>query len=139
MGQQQLLLILLGVIAVGIALAVGLTMFMDNAASTNREAVTHDLINLAASARVFYRRPATMGGGDGSFTTGGPTGSGLTDIRQLTTKPVNNNGRYVLGAVTATAITITGIGREPVGPGFTDTVLVVMKITPEGATVVVVK
>lgn len=139
MGQQQLLLILLGIIVVGIALAVGLAMFVDNAASSNRESVTHDLINLAASARVFYRRPATMGGGDGSFTSGGPGGSGLTDIRQLTTKPVNANGRYVLGAVTASEITITGIGKELADPALTDTVMVVMKITPEGATVVSMK
>jgi hypothetical protein len=139
MGQQQLLLILLGIVVVGIALAVGLAMFMDNSASVNREAVTHDLINLAASARVFYRRPATMGGGDGTFTTGGPSGTGLTDIRQLTTKPVNANGRYVLGAVATSEITITGIGRELADPASPDTVMVVMKITPEGATVVAMK
>jgi hypothetical protein len=139
MGQQQLLLILLGVVVVAIALAVGIAMFMDNAASANREAVTHDLINLAANARVFYRRPATMGGGDGSFTMGGENGSGLTDIRQLTTKPVNANGRYILGAVTASEITITGIGKELADPNYTDTVMVVMKITPEGATALLVR
>ena len=48
MGQQQLLLIILGVIIVGIAVAVGITMFQDNAISANRDAVTNDLVQLAA-------------------------------------------------------------------------------------------
>ena len=47
MGQQQLLLIILGVIVVGIAVAVGITMFSDSAISANRDAVTNDLtVNL---------------------------------------------------------------------------------------------
>jgi len=67
MGQQQLLLIILGVIVVGIAVAVGITMFQDNAVSANRDAVTNDLVNLAARAQQFYRRPTALGGGQGSF------------------------------------------------------------------------
>ncbi len=42
MGQQQLLLIILGVIIVGIAVAVGITMFQDNAVDQNRSAVIAD-------------------------------------------------------------------------------------------------
>ena len=62
MGQQQLLLIILGVIVVGIAVAVGITMFQDNAISANRDAVTNDLVNLAARAQQYYRRPTALGG-----------------------------------------------------------------------------
>jgi Tfp pilus assembly protein PilN len=50
MGQQQLLLIILGVIIVGIAVAVGITMFQDNAVDQNRSAVIADLTTLAAKA-----------------------------------------------------------------------------------------
>ncbi len=63
MGQQQLLLIILGVIIVGLAIAVGITMFRDNAVSTNRDAIANDLMHLAAKARHFYKRPTSMGGG----------------------------------------------------------------------------
>ena len=49
MGQQQLLLIILGVIIVGIAVAVGITMFQDNAVDQNRSAVIADLTTLSAS------------------------------------------------------------------------------------------
>jgi len=50
MGQQQLLLIILGVIIVGIAVAVGITMFQDNAVDQNRSAVIADLTTLSAKA-----------------------------------------------------------------------------------------
>ena len=108
MGQQQLLLIILGVIVVGIAVAVGITMFNDSAVSANRDAVTNDLINLASRAQQFYRRPTALGGGGGSFAT-------LTDISQIAkTKKgsalVNGNGSYTLA--TGNPVLITGVGTE---------------------------
>ncbi len=68
MGQQQLLLIVLGVIIVGIAIAVGITMFKTNAQSSNRNQVINDLQNLAAKAQQYYRKPTSMAGGGQSFT-----------------------------------------------------------------------
>lgn len=111
MGQQQLLLIILGVIVVGIAVAVGITMFQDNAVSANRDAVTNDLVNLAARAQQHFRRPAALGGGQGAFdnSTGGV---GIDDILQLTSKPTNANGTYTLGTVGATSLELTGEGTE---------------------------
>jgi Tfp pilus assembly protein PilE len=107
MGQQQLLLIILGVIVVGIAVAVGITMFQDNAVSANRDAVTNDLVNLASRAQQFYRRPVALGGGGNSFTGG----SGLT-MAKLTSKTSNANGTYSLGTVNATSAVINGTGVE---------------------------
>jgi Tfp pilus assembly protein PilE len=104
MGQQQLLLIILGVIVVGIAVAVGITMFTDNAQSANRDAVTNDLVNLASRAQQYYRRPKALGGGEGSFV-----GLALT---QLTSKAVNSNGTYAMGTPTATNVVLTGTGTE---------------------------
>ena len=48
MGQQQLLLIVLSVIIVGIAVAVGITTFQSNAVEANRQAVISDLVNYAS-------------------------------------------------------------------------------------------
>jgi Tfp pilus assembly protein PilE len=104
MGQQQLLLIILGVIVVGIAVAVGITMFTDNAQSANRDAVTNDLVNLASRAQQYYRRPTALGGGQGSFV-------GLA-VTQLTSKTINSNGTYAMGTPTATSVVITGTGTE---------------------------
>jgi hypothetical protein len=69
MGQQQLLLIILGVIIVGIAIAVGLSLFSAQSIQSNRDAIINDLNNLAAQAYQFRIRPQSMGGGQGDYTT----------------------------------------------------------------------
>jgi hypothetical protein len=68
MGQQQLLLIVLGVIVVGIAIAVGISLFNANSVNANRDAVVSDLNNLAALAISYYKKPESMGGGGHSYT-----------------------------------------------------------------------
>jgi hypothetical protein len=110
MGQQQLLLIILGVIVVGIAVAVGISMFSDSAISMNRDAVTNDLVNLAARAQQFYRRPTALGGGGNSFV-------GLTadagGLRKLTNNATTANGSYTIeSAGTAAGVVIRGVGTE---------------------------
>jgi hypothetical protein len=69
MGQQQLLLIILGVIIVGIAIAVGLSLFSAQSVQSNRDAMINDLNNLAAQAYQFRIRPQSMGGGQGDYST----------------------------------------------------------------------
>ena len=110
MGQQQLLLIILGVIVVGIAVAVGITMFADNAVSSNRDAVTNDLVNLASRAQQFYRRPTALGGGQGSFVGLTANAAGMA---RLTTKGTNANGTYTISvAGSATNVALQGLGTE---------------------------
>ena len=110
MGQQQLLLIVLSVIIVGIAVVVGINMFNDQAASSNLDAVSADLVNLASRAQQHFRRPAAMGGGGGSFALLTANAAGLA---YLTTQPSNENGAYTISSAgTATTVTIEGIGTE---------------------------
>ena len=68
MGQQQLLLIILGVIVVGIAIAVGISMFASGSVQANKDAIVNDMNNLAANAYQHRIRPCSMGGGAGSYT-----------------------------------------------------------------------
>jgi hypothetical protein len=68
MGQQQLLLIILGVIIVGIAIAVGISQFGAHSTQANKDGVTSSLVNAAANAYQFKIRPTTMGGGGGVYT-----------------------------------------------------------------------
>ena len=110
MGQQQLLLIVLSVIIVGIAVVVGINMFNDQAASSNLDAITADLVNLASRAQQHHRRPTAMGGGGGSFALLAASSDGLA---YLTTQPTNENGSYsITQAGTATTVSIEGIGTE---------------------------
>lgn len=69
MGQQQLLLIILGVIIVGIAIAVGLSLFSAQSIQSNRDAIINDLNNLAAQAYQYRIRPSSMGGGQGDYSS----------------------------------------------------------------------
>lgn len=108
MGTQQLLLIVLGVVLVGISIAVGISMFKDQAAATNRDEISNDLIQFAAQAQKYYRRPTTVGGGNNTF-------GGLT-LSRVTSKPVNANATYSLSPdpvpPTASFITLSGEGKE---------------------------
>jgi len=129
MGQQQLLLIVLGVIIVGIAIAVGISMFQSNARSSNRDAVINDLNNLSAEAQQFYRKPASMGGGQQSFKgfglssadTGNGNGSYFfynTDVKPApqTTTPARHLS--TAGYDTCTSLLGTPAGQEIVLIGF---------------------
>src|ERR1035437_5550183 len=101
MGQQQLLLIVLGVIVVGIAVVVGINLFNANAVSANRDGIVADLTNLGANAQQWYRKPTSMGGGGYSFT-------GWTIPTGLASTP---NGSYTI-TVSATNVIIIGLGNE---------------------------
>jgi hypothetical protein len=113
MGQQQLLLIILGVIVVGIAVVVGITMFQDNAISANRDAVTNDLVNLGARAQQFYRRPTSLGGGQNSFNLLGTDMSKLVNGATATSW-INPNGTYTISSGGDQEITLRGQGTEKV-------------------------
>src|SRR5512135_3363731 len=67
MGQQQLLLIILGVIIVGIAIAVGLSLFSAQSIQSNKDAIINDLNNIAAQAYQYRIRPQSMAGGNGTY------------------------------------------------------------------------
>ncbi len=101
MGQQQLLLIILGVIIVGIAIAVGLSLFSAQSVQSNRDAIINDLNNLAAQAYQFRIRPASMGGGQGDYTT----------FAIPTKMKTNENGTYS-AAPTTNTIVFTAVSAQ---------------------------
>ena len=113
MGQQQLLLIVLGVIIVGIAVVVGINVFTASSVNSNRDAVIADLTTLASMAQQYYRKPIAMGGGGQSFDASTGTGGVAWAIpAQLDTTA---NGIYTLQSSAANSITLVGTGTESVG------------------------
>lgn len=105
MGQQQLLLLVLSAVIVGLAIVVGINMFGENATQANQDAVIQDLLVISHRAQGWYRRPAMLGGGGRSFTN--------VTLDTLRFRSENVNGRYTLVA-TDTSLVITGIGKEGV-------------------------
>ncbi|MBI3365602.1 MAG: hypothetical protein HY033_11925 [Ignavibacteriae bacterium] len=98
MGQQQLLLIILGVIIVGIAIAVGISQFGAHSTQANKDGVTSSLVNIAANSYQFKIRPTTMGGGGGVYTGYAVPSKMAKD----------DNGTYAAGTVGTATITLTG-------------------------------
>ncbi len=68
MGQQQLLLIVLGVIIVGIAVVVGINLFNANAEESAKDTIVSEGVNLGAMAQQYYKKPVALGGGGNNFT-----------------------------------------------------------------------
>lgn len=98
MGQQQLLLIVLGVIIVGIAVVVGINVFTAQSEESSKDAIVSDCTNLGAMAQQFFRKPTAMGGGGNAFT-------GWTIPSNLDTTA---NGTYSASINSATEVVITG-------------------------------
>jgi len=125
MGQQQLLLIVLGVIIVGIAIAVGVTQFKSGAVESNRQSMISDILNYAAKAQRFYRTPTALAGGSQDFQnfslaavdTGNANGS-----YSITTTQPSGTG-FVAGSIAsisaaAQTIYIVGCGVEQNGGAY---------------------
>ena len=109
MGQQQILLIVLAAVIVGIAVVVGMQMMGESAIDANKRACTQDLLNLAAKAQQWFRTPTSLGGGGRSFVALSADSTGLA---VLTHEPTTENG--VLAVKTAgdadnVVLQITGI------------------------------
>ena len=102
MGQQQLLLIVLGVIIVGIAVVVGINLFNANAEEAAKDGVVSDCTNLGAMAQQYYKKPTSMGGGGNDFT-GWEVPSTLDSTA---------NGLYAESGAGPTGVTITGTPHE---------------------------
>jgi Tfp pilus assembly protein PilE len=140
MGQQQLLLIVLGVIIVGVAIAVGVTQFKSSAVDSNRQAVIGDLVNLAAKAQRFYRTPTSLAGGGQNFNTfyltASDTGNANGSYSVTTDAPTALT--YSAGSVTAVSasastIYIVGCGKET-GNDATNKVKVYATVTADNIT-----
>ena len=67
MGQQQLLLIVLGIIVVGIAVGIANQPFEVNSEESNKDSIASELNNVAMLAQQYYNKPLEMGGGNYNF------------------------------------------------------------------------
>jgi len=125
LGQQQLLLIILGVIVVGIAIVSGISLFVSASEQANRDAVTSDLLHLSTIARSHYNLPTALGGGGHSFANFkvpkalAETSTGTFEHTQTGHKPDH--------------IHFTGTGTE-IGNDGVDPVEIEVRITISGMT-----
>lgn len=117
MGTQQILLIVLAVIIVGVAIAVGVTMFNNQSYNSNKQAVSAELTNYSTVLMQYWKTPASMGGAGqvvGNVTvakTAVYLGFSNADPYNFTTE----NGEFRVTGVDGTVVTIKGLGKEQKG------------------------
>ncbi len=99
MGQQQLLLILLTIILVGLAIVIGIIISNVYSTDSNRTSMISELNNMGSQARKYYLETTQLGGGNQSFT-GWTIPPGMTQT---------GNGNYI-ATVTPQLVTIVGTG-----------------------------
>lgn len=63
MGQQQLLLLVLGIVIVGLAVVVGIQAFSENQKQANADQMVNDAIRIASDAQAWKLKPSAFGGG----------------------------------------------------------------------------
>jgi hypothetical protein len=95
MGTQQLMFLILALIIVGLAIAIGLSLFSSQHTASSRDALLNDLNHLAAVAYQFRMSLRTMAGGEGSYST-------FVIPLQMRN---NDNGTYSIADVQAAKIT----------------------------------
>mgnify|MGYP006217741307 CR=1 FL=1 len=104
MGQQQLLLIIVAVIVVGIAIAISIQLFRENAISNKRDMLINECNTLASMAVGYYKRAVPFGGGGNSFI-----GWEIPSEMQSTI-----NGSYTIESASTENLVILGTGTEVV-------------------------
>ena len=119
MGQQQLLLVILVTIIVGVATVVAINIFGQSAENANVDALRQDVLTLSAMSQGWYIKPELMGGGSGAFTgiSVYELGFGYDQTKEHTATTFENaNGSFVL-APGADQLTITATSQ--VNPAIT--------------------
>ncbi|NWF88808.1 MAG: hypothetical protein HXY50_05010 [Ignavibacteriaceae bacterium] len=102
MGQQQLLLILLGLVVIGIAIAIGINLFRAHAISSKRDILTNETIDMAAQAISYYKRAREFGGGGKSFLGW-----------QIPSQVQNTiNGSYIISQIYSDSVVLVATGTE---------------------------
>lgn len=109
MGQQQLLLVILVTIIVGIASAVAITTFSSASDSSNVDAVRQDMLSIGSTSQGYLRRPAAFGGGGNDFTnmTFVDIAFASDSLSSDGMTAYNKNGTYALEFLSTTSICLT--------------------------------
>jgi len=96
-------LVLLGIVVVGVAIAVAINLFRGNAIDRKREILINESHNLGSIAIAYYKKPRMMGGGGKTFLGW-----------QVPTQLANTVNGFYTAQVSYDNIVIIGTGTEVV-------------------------
>jgi hypothetical protein len=120
MGTQQLLLIVLGVIIVGVAIAVGITIFNNQAYNANQQAVAQELTTYGTMVLQWWKTPESQGGAGQTMIKTGTTAYSADEIATAIGFNLNptktENGQFkvtdLVSTVGSETVTLKGLGTE---------------------------
>ena len=67
MGQQQLLLLVLGIVIVGLAVVAGINAFDENRKRSTKDAIVNEAMRIATDVQAYKVKPGQLGGGGGDW------------------------------------------------------------------------
>lgn len=128
MGQQQLLLLVLSIVLVGLAVVVGIEAFAENQRKSQIDAMTTESIDIASDAQAWLLKPVAFGGpteGQGFLDlTYGDLGIVIEDGVYLT-----ENAAYRILSTASDCLTIDGFERVSYDAGSFDGPSVAVAVT----------
>jgi len=116
MGQQQLILLVLATVIIGIAIVVGIRAFTENDAKANADAMVQDAVRMASDIQAWVKKPEPFGGA-GALEDWTDATFGDIGYAQTAGVYTNINGSFVL--------TTVGTGRQITGTNLSDDILVI--------------
>lgn len=113
MGQQQLLLLVLGIVIVGLAVVVGIQAFSENQKKANADAMVMDGLRTASDVQAWMLKPEAFGGGGNNLANwNGLEFSDLGYEEDGSGNYVNLNGTY---SITGTSGEVNIEGESATG------------------------
>jgi len=118
MGQQQLLLLILVTILVGLATVVAISTMQESRANANYDAVRQTILDASTRAQGYYMKHESMGGGGKSFQD--------ITMEIIEVEPDNEHGNFSITDSGTESFTITAIpaagGDNIVGVVYADSI-----------------
>lgn len=102
--MQQNFLLVLTVIIVGLGIMTGMQRAEEGHRQAAKDALIQELLVVAGRAQAWYRVPAQMGGGGGSFTN--------LSLRAVNFDSTRFMGNYVLADIQDQSFRVIGVGHE---------------------------
>ncbi len=138
MGQQQLLLLVLGMVIVGIAVVAGIQAFSEGKAKADRDAAVSDAMRLISDIQAWMLKPKAFGGGGDS----GDWSNVSFQAIGIPSSSLDNSGRYLTlngcyglsGNTTAATLTIYSLTTDNNGNRVCDANTTIATVTIDGTT-----
>ena len=127
MGMQQVILIVLAVILIGIAIVIGISVFGKSAYNSNVQSIMVELEQFRSSIKEYWMLPTSMGGVGKDITRTGTeslarfigfTSDSSGGTLSVLYKHISENGEFRLIDCQDTTVQIATLGKEQKGGRF---------------------